>query len=73
MPQRPGRFLGGEFRRGGGGRFLGISTGAAVISCPSIWPREYLRLKTYSWQQPKKTLLYLRPYASLHFLLRRQY
>lgn len=33
--QRPGR-LGGEFLLGGGGRDLGASTGAAVISCPSI-------------------------------------
>ena len=38
IPQRPGLFLGGEFRRGGGGRFLGISTGAAVISWPSTCP-----------------------------------
>ena len=51
MPQRPGRFLGGEFRRGGGGRFLGISTGAAVISCPSTWPEQNIKFLSYSKQQ----------------------
>ena len=38
LADQRGGLLTGEFRRGGGGLCLGMRTGAAVISCPSIWP-----------------------------------